>query len=315
MSAAPRCAISPITRSASTAPPSSSCCAATAFPSRTRRRSRSSWLAVLESPAGPKLWDDPNPWRDAWSAATLPQDLVPLAVPLGEVEDVAAIDAANAESGDDAHLRAIAANYGDGDVLVTRATLKQSSAADSVDVTSTRFVAGNPGAEQTWVASYAGAAGESDPDLFAAAVAGTASQIQEAWKAANIIDYSQTGTLVASVPATDLKSWLAVRNRLDGISSIQRTDLVSLDRQHAVVALHYVGDATQLRQALAQSDLALDGSDPDWVLRRAGASPPDTGISQSPPTGNDASPAPAPDSAASQNSPPDDGAPPADSGQ
>ena len=231
-------------------------------------------LAVLESANGPVLWDDPNPWREAWVNAKLPQGLVPFVVPLGEVEDVTAIDAAAADSGDDARLQAIAMNYGDGDVLVTRATMRSSGAAKTVDVTTTRFAPGQGGAEQTAVASFTATADESDQDLLARAVAGTADQIAQAWKQANLIDFSQSGALTVSIPASDLRSWLSIRDQLGAIASIQQVELISLDRQRAVVALHYVGDEAQLRLALAQRDLDLAGSAPDWTLQRRAAAVP-----------------------------------------
>ncbi len=235
-------------------------------------------LAVLETASGPVLWDDPNPWRDAWNTAKLPQQLVPLTVPLGDIEDVTAINAAAAESGADAKLQAIAANYGHGDVLVTRATMKQTDAGKTVNVTSTRFVPAEPGGEQTWVASFTANAGESDQDFLARAVAGTAAQVEEAWKQANVIDFHQTGALVVSVPTGDLKSWIAIRDRLNGIPSIQKTELLALDRQRAVVSLHYVGDAAQLKTALAQRNLDLSGADPNWVLQQRGAPPPSAAL-------------------------------------
>ncbi|HEY3918377.1 MAG TPA: DUF2066 domain-containing protein [Stellaceae bacterium] len=228
-------------------------------------------LPVLETPGRPMLWDDPNPWREAWAGAPPPQDLVPMTVPLGEVEDVAAIDAATADAGDDTHLQAISANYSQADVLVTRATIHHADSGDSVDVGSTRFVPGSPGGERTWVASYTAAQGESDKDLLARAVAGTVAQVEDAWKQANMLDYSQSATLIASVPVDDLDAWLAVRQRLAATAAIQSSDLVSLDRHGARVALHYIGSADQLRIALAQNNLDLSGSDPDWVLQRTGA--------------------------------------------
>ncbi|HKT20686.1 MAG TPA: DUF2066 domain-containing protein [Stellaceae bacterium] len=228
-------------------------------------------LAVLESGSGPVLWDDPNPWRDAWSAAKPPQGLVSLVLPLGEIEDVSAIDAAGADKGDDQKLQAISANYGHDDVLVTRATITAAGAGKTVSVSSTRFSPGSPGGEQSWAASYIANPGESDQDLLARAVAGTAAQVQEAWKKANIINYSQTGTLTVAVPTGDLQSWLAIRDRLAAIPAIQSTELLAIDRQRAVVTLHYAGDATQLKTALAQRNLDLSGADPDWILRRGGA--------------------------------------------
>lgn len=230
-------------------------------------------LAVLGGEGGPRLWEDPNPWREAWAKAQLPQGLVPLIVPLGELENVAAIDAATAENGDDAHLQAISERYGGADVLVTRAAMK--AGGHGVDVTTTRFIPGTPGGEQTWIASYVANDGESDDAFLARAIAGTVAQVEEAWKQANIIDFSQTGTLTVTVPISDLQSWIAVRDHLQGMPEIRRSELLSINRQEARVALHYVGDPAQLRLALAQRDLVLSGEDPDWVLqRRAGAASP-----------------------------------------
>jgi hypothetical protein len=242
-------------------------------------------LAVLENPNGrAMLWDDPNPWRDAWTHAPPPQGLVPMTVPLGEVEDVTAIDAASADAGDDAHLRAISANYDHADVLVTRATIKGAGGGKSVDVSTTRFIPGSPGGEQSWIASYAANPGESDQDFLARAVAGTVAQVEEAWKQANILDYSQAATLTVSVPADDLNSWIAVRQHLAATAAVQSTDLISLDRHGARLALHYVGTADQLRVALAQNNLTLSGGDPDWVLQASGGpASPATAASGSPP--------------------------------
>jgi hypothetical protein len=227
-------------------------------------------LPVLESSGRPMLWDDPNPWRDAWASAPPPQGLVPMKVPLGEVEDVATIDAATADAGDDAHLQAISANYDHADVLVTRATIHGAGNGEAVDVSTTRFIPGSPGGEQSWVASYTAAQGEAEPDLLARAVAGTVDQVDNAWKQANMLDYSQSATLVVSVPAASLDAWLAVRQRLAATAAIQSTQLISLDRHGARLELHYVGSADQLRVALAQNNLDLSGSDPDWVLQQGG---------------------------------------------
>ena len=231
-------------------------------------------LPVLANSGRPMLWDDPNPWRDAWASAPAPQGLVPVTIPLGEVDDVSAIDAEAADAGDDAHLQAISANYNHADVLVTRATIHHADSGDSVDVSSTRFVPGAPGSEQNWVANYTAAQGESDGDMLARAVAGTVAQVENAWKQANMLDYSQSATLTATIPIVDLNAWLAVRQRLAATPAIQSSELVSLDRHAARVALHYIGSADQLRVALAQNNLALSGSDPDWVLQQGGASAP-----------------------------------------
>jgi hypothetical protein len=233
-------------------------------------------LPVLHEAGRSVLWDDPNAWREAWAnAKNAAAGLVPLVRPLGDLDDVQAIDGDSAAQGDDAGLRAISKRYGDGDILVTQATLKLDGGLHIVDVTSTRYTPGVNGVEQTWVSSTTATPGESDADAMGRAVAATQAQVEEAWRLANTLDTSQTGTLLARVPAASLQDWVAVRDRLSGVPAVRSSRLLALGREGARVEIRFVGDATQLRQALAQRDLELSGNDTDWVLqRRSGTAPP-----------------------------------------
>ncbi|HXY98711.1 MAG TPA: DUF2066 domain-containing protein [Stellaceae bacterium] len=229
-------------------------------------------LAVLHQGEQATLWDDPNPWRDAWANVRPVPGLVPLTRPLGDLEDVQAIDAEAAASGNDEKLQAISQRYGGADVLVTQATLQTGGEQHALDVSSTRYPPGVPGGEQSWVGSAAATPGESDAELMGRAAADVVAQVEEAWKSANILDTRASGTLTVQVPTGTLRDWLAVRDRLNGIPAVRSSRLLSLDRNEARVEIRYVGDPDQLRLALAQRDLELSGGDPDWVLQRRGAS-------------------------------------------
>lgn len=231
-------------------------------------------LAVSQSDAGAVLWEDPNPWRDAWAKRPPRAGLVPLVIPYGDLEDVQAIDADAALHGDVDRMQAISQHYGGADVLVTGAKLAAAGDRSALAVSSTRYSVASGIAPQQWDKSYTAAAGESDADLLADGVNGTAQQLEDSWKAANILDFRHTGTMNVRVPVDDLQGWIAIRDRLASIPAIQRSDLVALDRGEAHLAIHYYGDPDQLRLALAQRDLALTGSDPDWVLARRQAAAP-----------------------------------------
>lgn len=228
-------------------------------------------LAVLQEGGRPALWDDPNPWRDAWARAKLPTGLVPVVIPLGEIDDVSAIDGDAAVRGDDAALRAISQRYDGDDVLVAQATPK-AGATHGFDIAATRYAPGNPAGRQSWTSSVTGNPGESDGDMMTRGIADIMGRVEEAWKVANILDPRQGGTLVVRVPTAGLGDWVAVRDRLTGIAAVRGSRLIALDRDGARVELHYLGDPAQLRFALAQRNLELSGSDPDWILQqRAGA--------------------------------------------
>ncbi len=53
-------------------------------------------LPVYEVADALALWDDPNPWREAWARQPKRDGLVPLVVPLGDLSDIADIGAEQA---------------------------------------------------------------------------------------------------------------------------------------------------------------------------------------------------------------------------
>ena len=229
-------------------------------------------LAVYSVNGTSILWDDPNPWRNAWQSTNPGSGLVPVVRPLGQIEDLQAIDAPAAMAGDDEKLRAIAQRYGNPDVLVSVATPRlDGSKVTGLDVTTTRYTPGAPGGEQRWVIADVANPGETTDALMARTIADVMQQVEQAWKEASTLDTKTTGVLLARVPAASLQDWVAVRDRLANIPAVRGSRLVSLDRQGAKVELRYVGDPQQLRLALGQRDLELSGNDPDWVLQRRAA--------------------------------------------
>jgi len=232
-------------------------------------------LPVLDSGGTTALWEDPNPWRAAWNDRSAPAGLVPLVMPFGGAEDIAAIDAKTALAADSGALAAISQRYDGADVLVTHATVANGGTTnESVAVTTARYSPGSTATPQTWTQTYKLGAGENESALMARAVAGTVAQVEDAWKAANILDVSQVATLTASVPITGLQDWVSVSQRLGAIPAVQKTDLMAIDREHVEIAIHYVGDLTQLRLALAQNDLDLNGDAPNYMLAPRGAGTP-----------------------------------------
>src|SRR5487761_1330121 len=107
-------------------------------------------LPVFDSGGTATLWEDPNPWRAVWNERNAPAGLVPLVMPFGGAEDIAAIDAKSAISGDNAALVTIAKRYDDADVLVARAVVTSGGAPnESVAVSATRFSLGSSTAAQS----------------------------------------------------------------------------------------------------------------------------------------------------------------------
>jgi len=221
-------------------------------------------LPVLSAGNRAVLWEDPNPWRAAWSRQPLGEGLVPMQVPAGDLAAVQAVDAQQALKGDKDALAAVGLHYDNADVLVAQAALAGSGDQRTLQLTTARYSDGF--SNQNWASSIKSEPKESEEDFFARAVGVVVADVSEAWKKATLQQTGEEATLIAVVPMTSLKDWVVVRDRLQSVPAIQRATLLSLSQEGARIEIHYVGDPQQLQLVLSQRDLVLAQGDADWTL-------------------------------------------------
>lgn len=209
------------------------------------------------------LWDETNPWLAAWSAHVGKGGLVPFIVPLGDLTDMGAIGADDAVQGTIAKLDALAHRYHASDTLVAIAML--STAPAGVDITETHYASGQ--LQRTDVLHVAAEAGEAPDALLARAVGDVQNQIEQNWKQENLLRFDREDMLTATVPLHDLAEWISVRRKLADSVLIRSVEIVSFSKSQAIVGLHYLGDAGQLKLALSQKDLDLTQDGVNWTLR------------------------------------------------
>lgn len=212
-------------------------------------------LPVLRQGDRLVLWDDPNRWREAW--AQLPQvgDLVPLIVPVGDLSDIADVDATQAAEGDPLRLSAIASRYRAGDVLVAVATLSETAISTRIDIAASRI--GAP-TQTPILLNFETSDPATIPSVLFDAATGVAAAVENLWKETNIIEFDRPGRMLLAVPLASLQQWISVERRLNGIATISSVTLISLTRDSAEVEITHFGDETQLAATLAQQDLALE---------------------------------------------------------
>lgn len=224
-------------------------------------------IPVLMEGGEAKLWNG-NPWRAAWSAQAGAEGLVPFMVPTGDAMDLIEIDPAQAAAGRIGNAELIARRYGAGEVVTAVATPEARPRGETLAVT-VAVTRGDREGGRAQVQGFTGAAGETFEQVLARAAAQIAAAIEDAWKRDTLIRFDQEQALIATVPIESLNDWVAVRERLAQVRSLKAAELVAFSRREAVVRLRYFGDEQQLRLALAQSDLALEGAAPSWTLAPA----------------------------------------------
>lgn len=226
-------------------------------------------LPVYQAAGALLLWDDPNPWRNAWnnySENGPGQGLVPAVLPVGDLNDVRTIGAEQAIEGDMSRLEAIAKRYDAGDVVVAHGILRMDSynGLPELEVYLTRF--GSALQEHTVVKSFSSKPGDDLSVLLNRAVVQLTAQVEDNWKQDNLIQAGSAQLLPISVPVSGLGDWVKVRDRLNGVAIVRRAELVLLRRDEVRLNLHFIGDAEQLALSLDQADLVLWEEADNWFL-------------------------------------------------
>jgi hypothetical protein len=229
-------------------------------------------LPVFKDGAAVVLWDDPNPWRDAWAQRPERPGLARLTVPLGDAATLAVIDASQAIAGKAEALGRIAADNGGGDAIVALATAeRRGDELADLAVTVKRYRQGQPA--ETEAQTFSRNPGESEADFIRRTVDGTAAAIART-PTEVAAGSGAPATLTATVPISGLAEWVAVRDRLAAVPTVRRIDLLSLNRQQARIAIIYSGTPEQLKSSLADADLDLGGEGPTWRVRPSDAARP-----------------------------------------
>jgi hypothetical protein len=206
------------------------------------------------------LWGD-NAWRKAWEQVPKDVGLVPLIVPLGNNQDVAALTTEQAAAKDLAALNALAALHGANGTLIATATV----VGDAIHMSLSEQRADLPAEDVTLI--QAGEAGQTPDEILVAAAHAAALAVNDTWKQSNRIAFGGTTQITALVPVGDLKEWLTVRKRLDDVQLIDHIELQAVTRDRAQVTLHYAGAQRQLELAMSQHDLSLAQQNGVWIIQ------------------------------------------------
>jgi hypothetical protein len=226
-------------------------------------------LPVIDSGTARRLWDDPNPWRNAWAGRLPNPGLFSLIMPIGDLSDVAAINVTHALAGDPVGLEEIARKYDAAGAVVAIATITQGSSGRVVNVTMSFHGGSYDGSVVE--RSYTG--GGSLQAFLDEVVAELLRDLEMGWKDANMLDFTQVERISVLVPIQGLGGWIEIRERLNSMSRIQEVAIARMTREEAEVDIVYVGNTEQLRSALAQQGLELFYSpeNPLWLLRPFGS--------------------------------------------
>jgi len=210
-------------------------------------------IIPLEKRAGSNLlWEDRNQWRTAWGGVGASNGLVPLTMPLGDLDDLALVDAKGALAGNEG-LWKLARKYGSSDVFLSVAEITNNGAAANLSAVRV----GRFGEGRRYQLNVTKAEGETTQKMLRRAARSLDSSLQHDWKQANLLQFGVERWIQVEVPISGLQDWVLVNNRLEGVPAINKVKTRSINRTQVNLDVYFAGDERQLSLALAQKDLAL----------------------------------------------------------
>jgi hypothetical protein len=230
-------------------------------------------VPILLDEGVPKLWEEDNLWKRAWVGIGTDDGLQPRRVPEGTLEDIATLDATQADAGDRGALQRLAEVYQAQGAILARARVDAVEGQALVVVAFERI--GARAEDARWQRVRPVPPRETPEATFRRLALEAASEIEERWKAEVLVGAAAGpgGTLRATIQAEDVRDWVAVRARLAEVAAVRKFDVLAMGRGGLIVDIEFDGAVEALRAAMAQRELSLSAAGEAWRLAIAGQAP------------------------------------------
>lgn len=220
-------------------------------------------LPLWNGPDGPVAWED-NPWRKAWLNLDSDNDLVPIVVPLGDLDDSETISAQEALRGNEVKLESLKLRYEGEAILV--------AVAEPAGETSIRAVISGetPLGIVTFDKVYDGEEGGLERAATIAAQRFVA-LMNEKWKSASVGGEQPQAmplqTVAVTVPFSSAHQWNGIRAQLLSVQGIASVDVTTMASGGARIRLGITTGFDDLQRSLASVGMKLVEIRGAWVLQ------------------------------------------------
>jgi hypothetical protein len=230
-------------------------------------------LPLWKGPDGPRVWEE-NPWRKAWLDLKAEQSVVPIIIPLGDLEDTSAISPEEVLAGDAIKLESLMLRYEAKAILVALAEPDPQGGVHAV------MQGDSPLGRINFDKTYT-----SEDGTIEGAAAAAARRFDEVmlekWRSVKIKMAAEararaeaeqqaahaSASLAVAVPFSGIHQWNGIRARLLSTPGVIGVDVSTIAQNGAVIRLAFLDTVETLQAALSGSGLRLVRAGGTWVLQ------------------------------------------------
>lgn len=227
------------------------------------------------APGRTALWEADNPWLAAWhSAQTMPSggaaQLVPVSIPLGDLEDMRDLPGVEPLSYNPAQLSAMLARYhADRAVIAVAAPVSGAFGGEVSEINVTLYNAATPQPSLMTTITIGQNRARPNETLYQAAARIVRETLAGTWKEQNALHPAVASLdIEARVRFSAMQDWIGAQQNLRRIQGMRDISLISLRPGEALIKIAYGGSETQLSTALRQAGMALVAPDNMWDGKR-----------------------------------------------
>ena len=214
------------------------------------------------------LWDDGNPWRNAWKITGIEAATGDIIVPYGDKADMSVIDVKSLSSANFAALLPMTVRYGVTDIVLLHAKFTQASDT-TLEVVKRRV---NRTQNEVNVLTYRADPQENRDALMARATRDIVDSLEhkknDASESTKTVYGGDHGTIMLLASISTLNSWTQLRAKLSSLPMIDKLEPLAISPQQVDLLVHYRGAADSLANAITAQNIRLVQNPNYWVISR-----------------------------------------------
>jgi len=214
------------------------------------------------------LWEEGNPWRNAWKLQGLEATSGDIVVPFGDENDSKVVDSLGIASANYAALLPLTLRYGVSDIVVVQAKLIHNPDVQ-LEVVKRRI---NRMQNEVNLTTYRADPQETKEALLARAARDIADSLEhkktEEMEERKTTAGGERNNMMVLASISTLASWTQLRAKLTTLPMIDKLEVLALAPQQVDLIIHYRGSPDSLSNAITAQNIRLVKNANYWVISR-----------------------------------------------
>ena len=226
-------------------------------------------LPSYEEDSTALLWDDGNPWKNAWKTTAIEAQSGDVVVPYGDNADSAVVDTKSLASATYSSLMPLTVRYGVTDIIILQAKFTHGADNMVLEVVKRRI---SRTQNEVNVLSYRADPQETRETLMLRAAKDIVDTLErkknEEMETSKSVHGGERNKVMMLASISTLGSWTQLRAKLSALPMVDKLEPLAISPQQVDFVLHYRGSPESLSNAITAMNIRLVQNPNYWVISR-----------------------------------------------